>query len=93
MEQRERVGELVGMEPDAPFPDDVAALRTLVAVQQARLAEIEAERDKQKTELTAARAGLIEQRLEIEVVKAKLARALRVAFGRSSEKLRERIKV
>lgn len=79
-------------------PGDVAALRALIAAQsaeiaaqQARLAEALAERDAQRTGLAAARAGLIEQRYEIEALRARLARALRVAFGRSSEKLRERI--
>ena len=62
-----------------------------MAAQTLRLAEIKAERDAQHAELLAARAGLIEQRFEIEKLKARLARALRVAFGRSSEKLRNRL--
>ena len=41
-----------------------------------------------RTELAAARVGLLEQRYEIKALRARLARALRVAFGRSSEKLR-----
>ena len=66
------------------LPDDVATLRATIAAQTAELAA-------QRAELAAARAGLIEQRYEIEALRARLARALRVAFGRSSEKLRERI--
>jgi transposase len=97
------MGESAGMPsdpagPHSNLPGDVAALRALVAAQsaeiatqQARLAEALAERDAQQAELAAARAGLIEQRYEIEALRARLARALRVAFGRSSEKLRERI--
>ena len=80
------------------LPDDAAALRAMLAAQAEemaaqtlRLAEIKAERDAQHAELLAARAGLIEQRFEIEKLKARLARALRVAFGRSSEKLRNRL--
>ena len=83
---------------ESELPGEVAALRALIAAQsaeiaaqQARLAEALAERDAQRTELAAARAGLIAQRYEIEALRARLARALRVAFGRSSEKLRERI--
>lgn len=82
----------------AELPDDVIALRAMITVQsaeiaaqKARLAEVVAERDVQQAELAAARTGLIEQRYEIEALRARLARALRVAFGRSSEKLRERI--
>jgi transposase len=80
------------------LPDDAAAMRAMLAAQaeemaaqKRRLEEIEAERDAQHAELLAARAGLIEQRYEIEALRARLARALRVAFGRSSEKLRDRV--
>jgi len=87
------------MSPDPEsLPEDVAALRTLlvaqtaeVAAQKRRLAEMAAERAAQQAELLAARAGLIEQRFEIEALRARLARALRVAFGRSSEKLRTQV--
>lgn len=87
------------MSPDPEsLPGDVAALRTLlvaqteeVAAQKRRLAEMAAERAAQQAELLAARAGLIEQRFEIEALRARLARALRVAFGRSSEKLRTQV--
>ncbi len=86
--------------PSAPadLPDDVTELRAMVAaqaaeiaLQQGRLAAMLAERDAQQAELAAARAGLVEQRYEIEALRARLARALRVAFARSSEKLRARI--
>lgn len=73
------------------LPSDVAGLQALVRVQRAELAAIAAERRAFETELTAARAGLIEQRLEIEALKARLARLLRVTFGRSSEKLRTQV--
>ena len=61
----------------AELPDDVATLRAMVAAQA--------------EELAVARAGILEQRYEIETLKARLARALRVAFGRSSEKLRDQV--
>jgi len=64
------------IDPDN-LPSDVATLRAMVAAQ--------------RTELAAARAGLLEQRYEIEALRARLARALRVAFGRSSEKLRDQL--
>jgi hypothetical protein len=38
-----------------------------------------------------ARSGLIEQRLEIETLKARLAKRLRLTFGRSSDKLRAQV--
>ncbi len=82
----------------ADLPSDVSTLRAMVAAQAselaaqtARLAEIEAVRQTQEVELAAARAGLIEQRFEIEALKAKLAGAVRAAFGRSSEKLRDEV--
>ena len=59
------------------LPDDISALRTMVLEHRA--------------ELAAARSGLIEQRYEIEALKARLARLLRVTFGRSSEKLTARV--
>ena len=77
---------------------DIAALRALIAAQaaeiasqQAEIAEIAALRRTQEAELAAARAGIIEQRFEIEALKARLAKLLRMTFGRSSEKLRDRI--
>ncbi len=71
------------IDPDS-LPSDVATLRAMLAAQAAEMAA-------QRTELAAARAGLIEQRYEIEALRARLARALRVAFGRSSEKLRDQL--
>ena len=64
------------IDPD-DLPSDIATLRAMVAAQ--------------RTELAAARVGLLEQRYEIEALRARLARALRVAFGRSSEKLRDQL--
>jgi len=75
----------------AELPSDVAALRATVAAQAAELAAQNAALAAQDVELAAARAGIVEQRFEIEALKVRLARALRVAFGRSSEKLRERV--
>lgn len=66
------------MADSAPdLPDDIVALRALVLAQ--------------RTELALARSGLMEQRYEIEALKARLARLLRVTFGQSSEKLRSEI--
>ena len=61
----------------ADLPDDIEALRALVLDQRA--------------ELALARSGLMQQRYEIEALKARLARLLRVTFGQSSEKLRSEI--
>jgi hypothetical protein len=73
------------------LPTDVAALQAMVLAHAAELAEIKAIRQAQDSELAAARAGIIEQRFEIEALRARLARLLRAAFGRSSEKLRDRL--
>ena len=59
------------------LPDNIEALRALVLAQCA--------------ELALARSGLMEQRYEIETLKARLARLLRTTFGQSSEKLRSDI--
>lgn len=59
------------------LPTDVAALQAMVLAHAA--------------ELVTARAGIIEQRYEIEALKARLAKLLRMTFGRSSEKLSEQI--
>ena len=66
------------------LPSDVTTLRAMLSAQAAEMAL-------QRTELAAARAGLLEQRYEIEALRTRLARALRVAFGRSSEKLRDQV--
>jgi transposase len=57
------------------LPTDVAALQAMVVAQ--------------KAELATAHSGLIEQRFEIEALKARLL--LRLTFGRSSEMLRVQI--
>lgn len=59
--------------PPSELPDDVAALRAIIAAQA--------------EELAAARAGLTVKALEIEKLKVQLARLQRMTFGRSSEKL------
>jgi transposase len=59
------------------LPNDIDALRALVLAQRA--------------ELELARSGLIEQRYEIDALKARLPKLLRATFGRSSEKLRSEI--
>jgi transposase len=64
----------------ASLPDDVAALRRLVADQAAALASTRAELD-------AAKSGLLAKTLELEKLKVQLARLRRMQFGRSSEKL------
>ena len=59
------------------LPTDVATLQAMVLAQ--------------KAELATARSGLIEQRFEIEALKARLSKLLRLTFGRSSEKLRAQV--
>jgi transposase len=78
------------IDPDS-LPSDVATLRAMLSAQAVEMAEQAAMVAAQQTELAAARAGLLEQRYEIEALRARLARALRVAFGRSSEKLRDQL--
>ena len=73
------------------LPDDVAGLKAMVLAQTAELVEIRVLRQAQEAELAAARAGLIEQRFEIEALKSRLARLQRMTFGRSSEKLRDQV--
>ena len=75
----------------AELPTDVATLQAMLLAHAAELAESRAARQLLDGELASARAGLVEQRFEIEALKSRLAKLLRVAFGRSSEKLRERI--
>jgi transposase len=78
LKQREFTGQVFAVPDDASdLPDDIAALRAMVLDHRA--------------ELAAARSGLIEQRYEIEMLKARLARLPRVTFGRSSEKLSARV--
>ena len=78
------------IDPDS-LPSDVATLRAMLSAQAVEMAHQATMVAAQRTELDAARAGLLEQRYEIEALRARLARALRVAFGRSSEKLRNQL--
>ena len=77
------------------LPDDVAALQAMVLAQRAEFAELQAARLAHEAELgaelAAARAGLIEQRFEIEALKTRLSKLLRLSFGTSSEKLRTHV--
>lgn len=66
------------------LPNDIEALRAIIREQ-------EAARAADRAELDQARAGLLEQRFEIEALRARLARLLRMTFGRSSEKLQTQI--
>ena len=66
------------------LPDDIEALRAIIR-------EVEAARAADRAELDQARAGLLEQRFEIEALKARLARLLGMTFGRSSEKLQTQV--
>src|SRR3546814_4646333 len=68
----------------AALPDDVETLRRLV-LEQRRQSEQLAE------QLQQAHAGLIEKALEIEKLKAQLAKLRRMTFGHSSEKLDRQI--
>jgi transposase len=63
------------------LPKNVTALRTLLLAREAEHA----------AELEAARNGLKDQALQIEQLKARLAKLLRQRFGSSSEKLRGQI--
>jgi transposase len=66
------------------MPDTTPALPTDVASLQAMVLA-------QKAELATAHSGLIEQRFEIEALKARLSKLLRLTFGRSSERLRVQV--
>ncbi len=68
----------------ADLPDDVTALRGMIGT---LLADLSAER----TARQAAEAGLRDQALEAEHLRAQLARLRRMQFGQSSERLREQI--
>ena len=65
----------------AALPGNVTALRTLLLARE----------DEHAAELEAARNGLKEQAIQIEQLKARLAKLLRQRFGASSEKLRTAI--
>ena len=62
----------------AALPDNIRALQVLLLQRE----------DAHAAELNAARAGLKEQVLRNELLKARLAKLLRERFGASSEKLR-----
>ncbi len=68
----------------ADLPDDVTALRGVIGT---LLADLSAER----TARQAAEAGLRDQALEAEHLRAQLARLRRMQFGQSCERLREQI--
>ena len=65
----------------AALPDNIRALRVLLLQRE----------DAHAAELATARAGLQEQVLRNELLKARLARLLRERFGASSERLRGEI--
>ena len=77
------------------LPGDVAALQAMVLAQRTEFAELQTTRLAHEAELgaelAAARAGLIEQRFEIEALKTRLSKLLRLSFGTSSEKLRAQV--
>lgn len=66
------------------LPDDLEALKRLVASQAAEL-------DASRKELAAAKAGLVVKSLEIEKLKVQLARLQRLSFGQSSERFAREI--
>jgi transposase len=74
-----------------PLPTDIAALHAIIAQQAADLAAERQARASQDTELAAAKAGLLVKALEVEKLKAQLARLRRMQFGRSSEKIAREI--
>ena len=63
------------------LPKNTTALRTLLLARE----------EEHTAELEAARNGLKDKALEVEQLKARLARLLRQRFGSSSEKLRSSI--
>ncbi len=75
----------------AHLPNDIDALHRIIASQAA---DVATERDAlaaRETELSAAKAGLVAQALEIEKLKLQIARLRRAQFGRSSEKIERTI--
>lgn len=75
----------------APLPDEVAALRAIIAAQAAELEAERRRREASETELAAAKAGLVAKALEMEKLKIQLARLRRMQFGSSSEKIAREI--
>ena len=63
------------------LPKNTTALRTLLLARE----------EEHTAELEAARNGLKDKALEVEQLKARLAKLLRQRFGSSSEKLRSSI--
>jgi len=76
----------VSIEP-AKLPDDIAALRRIIAAQAADIAAERGARAAREAELAAAKAGLLAKTLEIEKLKVQIARLRRQRFGQSSEKI------
>jgi transposase len=68
----------------APIPDDIEALRHLVAAQRAEL-------DAERAARAQAEAALLGRDLLIEKLKAQIAKLKRMHFGQSSEKLKTEI--
>ncbi|WP_442943723.1 hypothetical protein [Nitrospirillum sp. BR 11752] len=74
-----------------PLPNDVEALRAVIAAQAAELAAERRCREASEAELAAAKAGLVAKALEVEKLKVQLARLRRMQFGSSSEKIAREI--
>jgi transposase len=68
----------------ASLPDDMEALRRLVAAQRSEL-------DAERAARMAAEGALLSRDLLIEKLKVQIARLKRMHFGRSSEKLASEI--
>lgn len=75
----------------APLPNEVEALRAIIAAQAAELEAERRRREASETELAAAKAGLVAKALEMEKLKIQLARLRRMQFGSSSEKIAREI--
>ena len=73
------------------LPNNIAALRTLVIDLQSRLQSRDDVLQAREAELQAGQQELVYLRTWIERLKLELARLRRMQFGRSSEKLSERI--
>ncbi len=73
------------------LPNNVAALRTLVIDLQSRLQSRDDALQAREAQLQAGQQELVYLRTWIERLKLELARLRRMQFGRSSEKLSERI--
>lgn len=71
--------------PD-PFPNDIAALKQLLAARDAELTSKSSELLAKDAELAAAKNGLVITQLTIEKLKAQIAKFRREKFGASSER-------